>query len=83
MQIYPNPMFASERSARVANSAVEAIFNQQQGDPLAFDPYKLQVVSSTNLDCEGNEVVYDFAAPPVENIHGHSEKVSVSAFIRS
>jgi hypothetical protein len=83
MQIYPNPMFASERSARVVNSAVEAFFNQQQGDPLAFDPYKLPAASSTNLDCTGNEVVREFAAPQVESIHGHSVKASVSAFIRS
>jgi len=38
MQIYPNPMLGSEKSARMLNSAGEEFFNQQQDDPLAFGP---------------------------------------------
>ena len=83
MQIYPTPMFGSEKPARMVNSAGEAFFNQQQGNSLAFDSRKLPVASSTNHDITGNEVVHDFVAPQVESILGHSEKANVSAFIRS
>ena len=33
MQVYPNPMLGSEKSARMLNSAGEEFFNQQQDDP--------------------------------------------------
>jgi succinate dehydrogenase/fumarate reductase flavoprotein subunit len=43
MQIYPNPMLGSEKSARMVNSVGEEFFNQQQDDPLAFGPYTVQL----------------------------------------
>lgn len=43
MQIYPNPMLGSEKSARMVNSAGEEFFNQQEDDPLAFGPYTVQL----------------------------------------
>ena len=43
MQIYPNPMLGSEKSARMLNFAGEEFFNQQQDDPLAFGPYTVQL----------------------------------------
>jgi succinate dehydrogenase flavoprotein subunit len=43
MQVYPNPMLGSEKSARMLNSAGEEFFNQQQDDPLAFGPYTVQL----------------------------------------
>ena len=43
MQVYPNPMLGSEKSARMINSAGEEFFNQQQDDPLAFGPYTVQL----------------------------------------
>lgn len=43
MQIYPNPMLGSEKSARMVNSDGEEFFNQQVDDPLAFGPYTLQL----------------------------------------
>lgn len=43
MQIYPNPMLGSEKSARMVNSAGEEFFNQQRDDPLAFGPYTVQL----------------------------------------
>jgi succinate dehydrogenase/fumarate reductase flavoprotein subunit len=43
MQIYPNPMLGSEKSARMVNSAGEEFFNQQQDHPLAFGPYTVQL----------------------------------------
>ncbi|MEO8628760.1 MAG: FAD-binding protein [Betaproteobacteria bacterium] len=43
MQIYPNPMLGSQKSARMVNSAGEEFFNQQQDDPLAFGPYTVQL----------------------------------------
>lgn len=43
MQIYPNPMLGSEKSARMVNSAGDEFFNQQQDDPLAFGPYTVQL----------------------------------------
>ena len=43
MQIYPNPMLGSEKSARMVNSAGEEFFNQQKDDPLAFGPYTVQL----------------------------------------
>lgn len=43
MQIYPNPMLGSDKSARMVNSAGEEFFNQQQDDPLAFGPYTVQL----------------------------------------
>jgi len=43
MQIYPNPMLGSEKSARILNSAGKEFFNQQKDDPLAFGPYTVQL----------------------------------------
>ena len=43
MQVYPNPMLGSEKSARMVNSAGEEFFNQQKDDPLAFGPYTVQL----------------------------------------
>src|SRR5499427_6220125 len=43
MQVYPNPMLGSEKSARMVNSAAEEFFNQQQDDPLAYGPYTVQL----------------------------------------
>jgi len=43
MQVYPNPMLGSEKSARMVNSSGEEFFNQQQDDPLAFGPYTVQL----------------------------------------
>ncbi|HEY6023433.1 MAG TPA: FAD-binding protein [Pseudolabrys sp.] len=43
MQVYPNPMLGSEKSARMVNSMGEEFFNQQNDDPLAFGPYTVQL----------------------------------------
>lgn len=43
MQVYPNPMLGSEKSARMVNSVGEEFFNQQNDDPLAFGPYTVQL----------------------------------------
>src|SRR6185437_10595737 len=43
MQVYPNPMLGSEKSARMVNSLGEEFFNQQQDDPLAFGPFTVQL----------------------------------------
>jgi succinate dehydrogenase / fumarate reductase, flavoprotein subunit len=43
MQVYPNPMLGSEKSARMVNSTGEEFFNQQNDDPLAFGPYTVQL----------------------------------------
>jgi succinate dehydrogenase/fumarate reductase flavoprotein subunit len=43
MQIYPNPMLGSEKSARMVNSDGEEFFDQQKDDPLAFGPYTVQL----------------------------------------
>src|SRR5215471_11892411 len=43
VQVYPNPMLGSEKSARMVNSAGEEFFNQQQDDPLAYGPYTVQL----------------------------------------
>ncbi len=43
MQIYPNPILGSEKSARMVNSTGEQFFDQQQDDPLAFGPYTVQL----------------------------------------
>ncbi len=43
MQVYPNPMLGSEKSARMVNGAGEAFFNQQEDDPLAYGPYTVQL----------------------------------------
>jgi succinate dehydrogenase/fumarate reductase flavoprotein subunit len=43
MQVYPNPMLGSEKSARMVNSQGEEFFNQQQDDPLAYGPYTVQL----------------------------------------
>ncbi len=43
MQVYPNPMLGSDKSARMVNSAGEEFFNQQRDDPLAYGPYTVQL----------------------------------------
>ncbi len=43
MQVYPNPMLGSEKSARMVNAAGEEFFNQQKDDPMAFGPYTVQL----------------------------------------
>ena len=43
MQIYPNPILGSERSARMVNAANEEFFNQQRDDPMAFGPHTVQL----------------------------------------
>jgi succinate dehydrogenase/fumarate reductase flavoprotein subunit len=43
MQVYPNPMLGSWRSARNVNAQGEVFFNQQEDDPLAFGPYTVQL----------------------------------------
>ncbi|HZV21701.1 MAG TPA: FAD-binding protein, partial [Hyphomicrobiales bacterium] len=43
VQIYPNPMLGSEKSARMVNAEGEEFFNQQKDDPLAFGPYTVQL----------------------------------------
>lgn len=43
MQVYPNPMLGSEKSARMVNAAGEEFFDQQKDDPLAFGPYTVQL----------------------------------------
>jgi succinate dehydrogenase flavoprotein subunit len=43
MQVYPNPMLGSEKSARMVNSVGEQFFNQQEDDPLAYGPYTVQL----------------------------------------
>jgi succinate dehydrogenase/fumarate reductase flavoprotein subunit len=43
MQVYPNPMLGSEKSARMINSQGTEFFNQQQDDPLAYGPYTVQL----------------------------------------
>jgi succinate dehydrogenase / fumarate reductase, flavoprotein subunit len=43
MQIYPNPMLGSEKSARMVNADGEEFFNQQVDDPLAYGPYTVQL----------------------------------------
>jgi succinate dehydrogenase/fumarate reductase flavoprotein subunit len=43
VQIYPNPVLASQHSARMVNSRGEEFFNQQIDDPMAFGPYTVQL----------------------------------------
>lgn len=43
MQVYPNPMLGSPKSARMVNSAGQEFFNQQQDDPMAYGPYTVQL----------------------------------------
>jgi succinate dehydrogenase / fumarate reductase, flavoprotein subunit len=43
MQIYPNPILGSEKSARMVNAAGEEFFNQQVDAPMAFGPYTVQL----------------------------------------
>ncbi len=43
MQVYPNPMLGSWKSARMVNSVGEVFFNQQEDDPLAYGPYTVQL----------------------------------------
>jgi succinate dehydrogenase / fumarate reductase flavoprotein subunit len=48
MQVYPNPMLGSEKSARMVNGHGEEFFNQQRDDPLAFGPYTVQLKALAN-----------------------------------
>lgn len=43
MQIYPNPMLGSDKSARMVNAEGDVFFDQQQDDPMAFGPYTVQL----------------------------------------
>jgi succinate dehydrogenase / fumarate reductase, flavoprotein subunit len=43
MQVYPNPMLGSPKSARMVNSQGQEFFNQQRDDPLAYGPYTVQL----------------------------------------
>ncbi|MGH8668820.1 MAG: FAD-binding protein [Burkholderiales bacterium] len=43
MQVYPNPMLGSFKSARNVNAQGEVFFNQQEDDPLAYGPYTVQL----------------------------------------
>ncbi|TMH72129.1 MAG: FAD-binding protein [Betaproteobacteria bacterium] len=43
MQVYPNPMLGSWKSARNVNAKGEVFFDQQEDDPLAFGPYTVQL----------------------------------------
>ena len=43
MQVYPNPMLGSWKSARMINADGEVFFNQQEDDPLAYGPYTVQL----------------------------------------
>jgi succinate dehydrogenase / fumarate reductase flavoprotein subunit len=43
MQVYPNPMLGSQKSARMVNSQGTEFFNQQRDDPLAYGPYTVQL----------------------------------------
>ena len=43
MQVYPNPMLGSPKSARMINAQGKEFFNQQQDDPLAYGPYTVQL----------------------------------------
>ena len=43
MQVYPNPMLGSEKSARMINADGDEFFNQQVDDPLAYGPYTVQL----------------------------------------
>ncbi len=48
MQVYPNPMLGSEKSARMVNGHGEEFFNQQRDDPMAFGPYTVQLKALAN-----------------------------------
>ncbi|MDP3761226.1 MAG: FAD-binding protein [Ramlibacter sp.] len=43
VQIYPNPMLGSDKSARMVNAAGEEFFNQQVDAPMAYGPYTVQL----------------------------------------
>src|SRR5215470_8437453 len=53
MQVYPNPMLGSEKSARMVNSVGEEFFNQQEDDPLAYGPYTVQLKALAKQVHEG------------------------------
>jgi succinate dehydrogenase / fumarate reductase flavoprotein subunit len=54
MQVYPNPMLGSKKSARMVNSLGEEFFNQQQDDPLAYGPYTVQLKALAKQVHAGN-----------------------------
>lgn len=43
VQIYPNPILGSDKSARMVNAAGEEFFNQQVDAPMAYGPYTVQL----------------------------------------
>jgi succinate dehydrogenase/fumarate reductase flavoprotein subunit len=43
MQVYPNPILGSWKSARMVNADGEVFFNQQEDDPMAYGPYTVQL----------------------------------------
>jgi succinate dehydrogenase / fumarate reductase, flavoprotein subunit len=43
MQVYPNPMLGSWKSARMVNASGEVFFDQQEDDPMAYGPYTVQL----------------------------------------
>jgi succinate dehydrogenase/fumarate reductase flavoprotein subunit len=58
MQVYPNPMLGSEKSARMVNGHGEEFFNQQRDDPLAFGPYTVQLKALAR-EVHGGRARYD------------------------
>lgn len=54
VQVYPNPILASEESARMVNGRGEEFFDQQRDDPLAFGPYTLQLKALAKQVHAGN-----------------------------
>ena len=63
MQIYPNPMLGSEKSARMVNSEGEEFFNQQVDDPLAFGPYTVQLKALANKCMPARHVIPAATSP--------------------
>ena len=61
MQVYPNPMLGSEKSARMVNSQGTEFFNQQQDDPLAYGPYTVQLKALAKQQENRYTTAADFA----------------------
>jgi len=58
MQVYPNPMLGSQKSARMVNAQGREFFNQQQDDPLAYGPYTVQLKALAK-EVHGGRARYD------------------------
>ena len=43
MQVYPNPMLGSWKSARMVDASGAVFFNQQEDDPIEYCPYTVQL----------------------------------------